>query len=84
MMRRIVTRTRGLQALSRTVLAAVALAGCTAGVRPTDQALAQRGYWYHDGNHLGGASGHATAQAIYNATHGTWLWSPAEGAEPPN
>jgi hypothetical protein len=59
------------------VAACILLSGCTAE-RPTDQDLAVRGYWYHDANHMGGSSGHASKQAIYNATHGTWLWPPAE------
>ena len=54
------------------------LAGCAADGRPPDAYLAQHGFWYHDGNHQDGASGSASPQAIYNATHGTWLWPPAE------
>jgi hypothetical protein len=57
---------------------AALLAGCAADARPSDQALAVQGYWYHDGNHQGGASANASPQANYNATHGTWLWPPAE------
>jgi len=56
----------------------VLLVGCTANVPPSAQELALRGYWYHDGNHQGGASGQASPQAIYNATHGVWLWPPSE------
>jgi hypothetical protein len=59
------------------VAAGTLLAGCAADGRPSDQDLALRGYWYHDGNHQGGASGQASPQAIYNATHGVWLWPPA-------
>jgi hypothetical protein len=66
------------------VAAATLLAGCTADARPSDQELARRGYWYHDGNHEGGTSGQASPQAIYNATHGVWLWPPAENDIPPN
>jgi hypothetical protein len=58
------------------------LAGCTADGRPSDQDLALRGYWYHDANHQGGASGETTPQAIYAATHGVWLWPPAENTRP--
>jgi hypothetical protein len=58
------------------------LAGCVAASRPTDQELALRGYWYHDPNHQGGASGEATPQAIYAATRGVWLWPPAENTRP--
>jgi hypothetical protein len=66
-----------------TVVAAVALlAGCVADGRPSDQELALRGYWYHDANHQGGASGEATPQAINAATHGVWLWPPAENTRP--
>jgi hypothetical protein len=56
----------------------VLLAGCAADGRPSDQELAASGYWYHDANHPDGSSGHASPQAIYNATHGTWLWPPAQ------
>ena len=66
----------------RTLLPAIAictfLAGCAAGDRPSDQYLAEHGYWYHDANHQGGKGGAASPQAIYNATHGTYLWPPAE------
>jgi hypothetical protein len=65
------------------VATGILLTGCTAE-RPTDQELAARGYWYHDANHMGGSSGHASLQAIYNATHGTWLWPPAENDVPPD
>jgi hypothetical protein len=58
------------------------LGGCEPNVLPTDQELALRGYWYHDGNHQGGASGATTPQAIYAATHGVWLWPPAENTRP--
>jgi hypothetical protein len=56
----------------------VCVAGCTADTRPSDQYLAQHGYWYQDANHAGGRGGGASPQAIYNATHGTYLWPPAE------
>lgn len=62
----------------RYAAAGILLAGCAAEPPGTDQELAARGYWYHDSNHYGGSSGHASPQAIYNATHGTWLWPPAE------
>jgi hypothetical protein len=72
-----------MAALSVAVLAAgVLLAGCTAAERPSGQELALRGYWYHDANHQGGASGQATPEAVYNAIHGVWLWPPAENARP--
>ena len=58
------------------------LAGCTSDGRPSDQEVARRGYWYHDGNHPDG-TGQASAQAIYNAAHGVWLWPPAEYSSPP-
>jgi hypothetical protein len=54
------------------------LAGCAASARPSDEYLAEHGYWYHDANHEGGGGGTASPQARYNATHGTWLWPPAE------
>ncbi len=66
------------------VAASTLLAGCAANARPSDQYLALHGYWYHDANHQDGASGQASPQAIYNATHGTWLWPPAENDIPPN
>ena len=37
---------------------------------------------YHDANHTNGPSSNASPQAIYNATHGTWLWPPAENDKP--
>ena len=58
------------------------LAGCAASGRPSEQYLAEHGYWYHDGNHEDGASGFASPQAMYNAIHGTWLWPPAEIEKP--
>jgi hypothetical protein len=39
------------------------------------------GYRYHDANHPDGVS-NASPQAIYNATHGTWLWPPQESEVP--
>ena len=60
------------------VAAGILLAGCAANARPSDEELAAHGYWYHDANHTDGSSGQASPQAIYNATHGTWLWPPAD------
>jgi hypothetical protein len=60
------------------VAAGTLLAGCAAGGRPFDQELARDGYWYHDANHEDGGGAQASPQAIYNATHGTWLWPPAQ------
>ncbi len=74
---RIVT-TGHAQRMLAVVVVGTLLAGCATDTRPTDQELALRGYWYHDGNHQDGASGQASAQAIYNATRGVWLWPPAE------
>lgn len=54
------------------------LAGCATTGRPSDQYLAEYGYWYHDANHQGGRGAAASPQAIYNATHNTYLWPPAE------
>jgi hypothetical protein len=64
------------------VAAGILLAGCMADARPSDQELATRGYWYHDANHPDGSSGHASPQAIYNATHRIWLWPPAQNDIP--
>ncbi len=64
------------------LVASTLLSGCADVSRPSDQELALRGYWYHDANHQGGQSGHASPQAIYNATHGVWLWPPAENGRP--
>ena len=59
-------------------VAVMLLAGCTAD---PDEAIAP-GYRYHDANHTNGPSGNGSLQAIYNATHGTWLWPPAENDKP--
>jgi hypothetical protein len=71
-------------ALVAVVAVCTLLAGCVADTRPSDQNLALHGYWYHDGNHQGGASAQASDPAINNATHGTWLWPPAESDAPPD
>ena len=59
------------------------LGGCAAD--PGNQACAGAplGYHYHDNNHIGGCAP-ASPQAIYNASHGTWLWSPMEMDSPPD
>ena len=49
---------------------ALLLAGCAAQTEPRSP-----GYLYYDANHPNAVSG-ASPQAIYNATHGTWLWPP--------
>lgn len=51
------------------------LAGCAAGSENPPDAGSPRGYLYHDANHPNDVS-HASPQAIYNASHGTWLWPP--------
>jgi hypothetical protein len=59
--------------------AAVLLAGCSVDSNPATSVAAQsgvRGYWYHDANHPNDVIGQPSPQAIYNATHGTWLWPP--------
>jgi hypothetical protein len=56
--------------------AAILSAGCAAGANGSVSDVARTGYLYHDANHPGGAS-LASPQAIYNASHGTWLWPPA-------
>jgi hypothetical protein len=64
----------------------VLLTGCAANTDASDvRDVAQYGYLYHDGAHPGGSS-QASPQAIYNATHGTWLWPPgiSNDHEPPD
>ena len=56
--------------------AAILSAGCAAGTDDWVSDVARTGYLYHDANHPGGAS-QASPPAVYNATHGTWLWPPA-------
>ena len=64
------------------VFIAILLAGCAANAGTSyERNVAAYGYLYHDGNHNGGSS-QASPQAIQNATHGTWLWPPAEGDIP--
>ena len=63
------------------VAGAILLAGCMADAANHDQSMVP-GYRYHDANHTNGPSGNASPQAIYNATHGTWLWPPAENDKP--
>jgi len=55
---------------------AILSAGCAAGAEGSVSDVARTGYLYHDANHPGGAS-QASPPAVYNATHGTWLWPPA-------
>jgi hypothetical protein len=61
--------------------ATLMLAGCAGGTPPSVQEGARPGYWYHDGNHHNSVS-QSSPQADYNATHGTWLWPPAENDKP--
>ena len=42
----------------------------------TAQGGATPGYLYHDANHPNDVA-QTSPEAIYNATHGTWLWPPA-------
>jgi hypothetical protein len=68
-----------MQRLLSAIVLCTALGGCGASSgRPSDQYLSEYGYWYHDANHTGGRGGAASPQAIYNATHNTYLWPPAE------
>ena len=39
------------------------------------------GYHYHDANHPDGVTS-PSEQAIYNATHGVWLWPPVATDRP--
>jgi hypothetical protein len=58
------------------------LAGCAANAQVTaDQGSGVRGYLYHDANHSNQVVS-PSPQAIYNGTHGTWLWPPAENDRP--
>ncbi len=62
-------------------VAGILLTGCVAYSDVSANGMAAQagrpvGYLYHDGNHLNGVS-QASPQAIYSATHGTWLWPPA-------
>ena len=53
------------------------LAGCATAPAPSADADSARGYWYHDGirpNNVVSPS----PQAIYNASHGVWLWPPKQ------
>ena len=61
--------------------AVMLLAGCMADAGNSDQATVP-GYRYHDANHTNVPSGNASPEAIYNATHGTWPWPPAENDKP--
>lgn len=55
----------------------VLLAGCaTAPVSTADTANAPVGYRFYDANHPNAVTA-ASPQAIYNATHGVWLWGPS-------
>jgi hypothetical protein len=53
------------------------LAGCATSPAPLADADSPRGYWFHDGirpNNVVSPS----PQAIYNASHGVWLWPPKQ------
>jgi len=64
------------------VAATLLLTGCAAGTDGSyDRDIAKYGYRYHDGNHTGGSS-QASPEAVYNATHGTWLWPPMDADIP--
>jgi hypothetical protein len=67
------TRLPRTAASGRALIAVALLAGCVADGRPSDQELRRA-----DANHQDGASGATTPQAVYAATHGVWLWPPAE------
>ncbi len=58
------------------------LAGCTTA--PDAQANAEGvppGYRYHDGTHSSWVAS-PSPQALYNASHGVWLWPPMENGKP--
>ena len=62
-------------------VAGILLTGCVAYSDVSANGMAAQagrpiGYLYHDGNHVNNVS-QASPQAIYSATHGTWLWPPA-------
>jgi hypothetical protein len=62
------------------LLAGCAAQGSTLGSAPGWDSGAH-GYLYHDGNHPNGLS-LSSSQANYGASHGTWLWPPAESDKP--
>jgi hypothetical protein len=67
--------------------AGVLLAGCTVYWNPPASGAAQsgvHGYSYHDANHFNDVAGQPSPQAIYNATHGTYLWPPSQSSGPPD
>ncbi len=66
------------------LFAGSALAACTAAPGADGRDVAIYGYRYHDANHTGDASsaGQGSPQAVYNATHGVWLWPPAGSIRP--
>ncbi len=55
------------------------LAGCASSPQMAES-NAGRGYVYHDANHTNPAS--QSASPTTSASHGTWLWSPAENDWP--
>jgi hypothetical protein len=61
-------------------VAMLLLAGCATG--STAPSMAPVGYQYYDVTHPSTVTA-ASPQAIYNATHGTWLWPPEIVAGPP-
>jgi hypothetical protein len=52
----------------------VLLVGCVSGPNATEKSVPV-GYHYYDAVHPGGVA-QTSPQALYNASHGTWLWPP--------
>ena len=69
----------GCAAFSAIVVAL--LTGCAPEPEPWAAPGAVRGYWYHDGIRSNVVVS-PSPQAIYNASHGVWLWPPREDGRP--
>ena len=58
-------------------LLGTSVAACTATPPPASTEGVVYGYRYYDANHPNYVS-QPSPQAIYNATHGVWLWPPID------
>ncbi len=68
--------------LLRGFVLGIALSGCAPDLGASNESAVVPGYRYHDANHTNAPTARASPQAIENATHGTWLWPPAENDKP--